>query len=463
MSATQLVNAYGKGDLSPVDAVCAVLDRIKLLDGQLNAFCAVDEEGAVEAALASEKRWHKRMSLSPLDGIPVSVKDLVTAKGMPTRYGSRAIRPGSTSDVDAPPVKLLRQAGAIIFGKTTTSEFGNKIVTENPLTGITRNPWNPARSSGGSSGGSAVAIATGMGPLALATDGGGSIRIPSAWCGVFGFKPSFKRVPSGGGDLFGLSNIGPIGRTVGDVARMMTALTKPCSSDWELVPPDGRDYETGLDDGLKDLRIAVSMDLGIVSVRDDIVSQVRDAVKLFDSLGARVETIDVPPLRSYLQEQIHSIQWMVRLAQLVRDLPDDQQELLDPDTLALARLGEGVPTAVLMNALALRHQLAWQMHSFFDSYDLLVTPTFHVAPPDVPGLPAELQTAPPMTSWCNQTMQPAASIPCGFTTDGLPVGLQIIGGRFSDALVLRAARAFEMARGQFPVPAITELSSGDRA
>lgn len=459
LSAIELVGAYRKKELSPVDAMRAIFDRIDLLDAKINAFRETDRAGALAAAAESETRWRSGKRCGVLDGVPVSVKDLVATKGMATLYGSKAVSPGNSADADAPSVALLRSSGAIIFGKTTTSEFGNKIVTESPLTGVTRNPWNLEKTAGGSSGGSGAAVAAGMGPLALATDGGGSIRIPSCWSGTFGFKPSFKRVPSDGSDIFSLSNIGPITRSVGDAALMMTVLTGHCDSDFELSPARQHDFQTGLEDGVRNLRIAFSPDLGLVKVTDDIASCVDQAVRTLEQLGARVEQVSVPPLRSYLESRCHSIQWMVRIARLVRDISPEQRELLDPDTSALAAIGEEIPTSVLVEAMTARQRLSREMHQFFDRFDLLVTPTFHVTAPDVPGLPPHLQTAPPLTSWCNQTMQPAASIPCGLTSEKMPVGLQIIGRRFADALVLRAARAYEGARGPFPVsPLVASIS-----
>lgn len=452
LSAAHLVHLYERGEVSPVEVMRAVLERIERWDGTLNAFCAIDAEGALAAAAESERRWRANAALSHIDGVPVSVKDLVPMAGLPTRLGSRAIEVGAIADRDAPSAAWLREAGAVFFGKTNTSEFGNKIVTENPLSGATRNPWASDRSAGGSSGGSGAAVAAGMGPLALATDGGGSIRIPAGWNGVVGFKPSFKRVPSDGTELFALSNLGPIARTVRDAARMLTVLTGPCDRDWERVPADGHDYESGLARGISGLKIAFSPDLGLVEVAPDIARVVRAAVGLLSDLGAQVEEVAVPPLRTYLSSRMHSIQWMVRLARLVDEFPPGRRDLLDPDTLALAEIGKGLPLAALADAFAMRQRLGRDMHLFLSDYDMLVTPTFHVSAPLAPGLPPELQTAPPLTSWCNQTLQPAISIPCGFDANGIPVGLQMVGRRFSDAMVLRAASAYEAARGSFPSP-----------
>ena len=448
-----LVDGYRRRAFSPVDVMTAVLDRAAALQPTLNPFAAIDEDGALAAARDSEARWGSGTPLGALDGVPISVKDLMPTKGMPTRHGSRAIAPDAIPRVDAPPAARCREAGALIFAKATTSEFGNKIVTESPLNGITRNPWNADRTSGGSSGGSAVAVASGLGPVAIATDGGGSIRIPACWCGVVGFKPSYKRVPTFALEGFGsLSNVGPMARSVADAALLLTVMTRPFAGDWQATPADGRDYRQGLGDGVRGLRIAYSPDLGIAKVQDDIAAAVAKAAAVLAEQGAVVEHVAVPPLQGYMESRLHSIQWMVNLAHLLKQFSPEQRALVDPDTVELADIGAQFPASVLAQALATRERLGREMHAFFGQHDLLICPTFHVEAPGVPGLPVELREAPRLTSWCNQTMQPAASIPCGFTKSGMPIGLQIIGPRYADALVLRAAAAYEAARGPYPMP-----------
>jgi aspartyl-tRNA(Asn)/glutamyl-tRNA(Gln) amidotransferase subunit A len=429
-----------------------VLDRAARLDPHVNGLCSIDEAGALTAASEAEDRWAKRSPCGPLDGVPVSVKDLVAVRGMPTRYGSLT----ACADVeltDAPAVARLRQAGAILFGKTTTSEFGNKIVTDSPLTGVTRNPWDPCLSSGGSSGGSAVAVALGMGPLSLATDGGGSIRIPACWNGVVGFKPSFDLVPAGAASSYvALSTLGPIARCVEDAALMLGVMAGSASAERFFEGEGARDYRTGLTESIAGLRIAFSPQPTDVMVDPSIAACVRRAVLVLEALGARVEEVEVRPLAGYRQSRMHSIQWAVSFARRVRVLSVAQRTQLDPDVRELAAFGERVSTAAFVDALAARHTLVQEMEGFFEEYDLLVTPVFHIGPPPVPGLPEALRMAPPLTSWCNQTGQPAVSVPCGLTDERLPAGLQIIGARGADARVLRVARAYESARGPFLAP-----------
>jgi aspartyl-tRNA(Asn)/glutamyl-tRNA(Gln) amidotransferase subunit A len=453
LSAAELASAYQKKRLSPVEVMGAILDRLEKLNPGINAFREIDRRGALADAAASERRWHEGKPVGSLDGIPVSVKDMVPTKGMATLLGSKTVEPLQPWTQDAPAVANLRRHGAIIFGKTTTSEFGNKIVTESPLCGVTRNPWNSDRSSGGSSGGAAAAVAAGLGPLAVATDGGGSIRIPANWCGVFGFKPSHKRVPAPASAFGWLTVTGPIARTVTDAALMMTVMTEAGHDlDWQALPAEGLDYRSGIEDGIAGLRVAYSSDLGIANVEPVIVREIAAAAATLAELGAHVEEASVAPLAGYMESRIHSVQWMVNLSGIVRALPPGKRRLVDPDVLALAELGEAVPTAVYYDALNGRERLAQGMHEFFRDWDLLVCPTFHVGPPVVPGVPSRLREAPRLTSWVNQTMQPAASIPCGLDGQGLPVGLQIVARRHADVLVLRACRGFERVRGPFPMP-----------
>lgn len=451
LSAAQLVAGFRQRSLSPVEVMCAVLDRVTKLDPVVNAFCALDEEGAMSAAGEAERRWMSGEPCGPLDGVPVSVKDLVAVAGLPTRQGSWTASPDRES-ADAPAVARLRRAGAIPFGKTTTSEFGNKIVTDCPLTGATRNPWDTRLSSGGSSGGSAVAVALGMGPLSLATDGGGSIRIPACWSGVVGFKPTFALVPAGSAASWtALSTLGPIARNVRDAALMLDAMTGG-TSDGPPATGGPSVHSATLEDGVAGLRIAWCAAPDGVPVAPDIAECVERAADTFGTLGAMVIPTDVTPIADYYGDgRMHSVQWSVFFAQRVRHMEAAERTLLDPDLTALSDAGARIDTATFVDALLARHALGAAMEAFFEHYDLLLTPTFHCGPPPVPGVPGHLRSAPLLTAWCNQAGVPAISVPCGFA-GGLPAGLQIIGRRGSDALVLRAARAYELARGDFPSP-----------
>ena len=293
LSATDLIRAYARKQLSPVEVTQAVLDRIERLNPVLNAFCLLDSDASLKAAKQSEKRWAKGAPQGLLDGVPVSIKDLLLTRGWPTLRGSKTVDPKGPWNDDAPAVARLREHGAVLLGKTTTPEFGWKGVTDSPLTGITRNPWNPKLTPGGSSGGGAAAVAAGMGPLTVGTDGGGSIRIPCAFTGLFGLKPSFGRVPAWPLSPMGtVAHVGPMTRTVADAALMMNVLSLPDMRDWHGLPHDGRDYRIGLDDGVKGLRIAYSADLGYARVDAEIAAIVKKAVARFKDLGAHVEAKD---------------------------------------------------------------------------------------------------------------------------------------------------------------------------
>ncbi|TMH60291.1 MAG: amidase, partial [Betaproteobacteria bacterium] len=286
LSATALLDAYRKHELSPVEVTRAVLERIGKLNPVLNAFNLVSQR-AMDDAKASEARWMSGQPKGLLDGVPVSIKDIILTKGWPTLRGSKTVDPKGPWNDDAPATARLREHGAVLLGKTTTPEFGWKGVTDSPLTGITRNPWDPKKTPGGSSGGAAAAVASGMGPLAVGTDGGGSIRIPCSFTGLFGLKASFGRVPAWPLSPFGtVAHVGPITRSVSDAALMLNVLALPDARDWHALPFDARDWRTGLDQGISELRIAYSPDLGYAKVDADVAALVRKALDVFTDLGA---------------------------------------------------------------------------------------------------------------------------------------------------------------------------------
>jgi aspartyl-tRNA(Asn)/glutamyl-tRNA(Gln) amidotransferase subunit A len=458
LSATHLLDAYRKHELSPVDVASAVLARIEKLNPLLNAFNLVSDR-VMDDAKASEARWKAGQPKGLLDGVPISIKDIILTKGWPTLRGSKTVDPKGPWNDDAPATARLREHGAVLLGKTTTPEFGWKGVTDSPLTGITRNPWNPKKTPGGSSGGAVAAVAAGMGPLAVGTDGGGSIRIPCSFTGLFGIKPSFGRVPAWPLSPFGtVAHVGPITRTVTDAALMLNVLALPDARDWHALPYESRDWRSGLDQGIGDLRIAFSPDLGYAEVDADVAKVVRDAVKVFSDLGAHVEEkhpgFDNP-------EPIFRTHWFTGAAALLAGVPAQKRKLIDPGLLEVAAEGAKISAGELMEAQMKRGALGAHMNLFHRDYDLLVTPTLAVAAFDAgvefpPGKKRWIDWT-PFSFPFNLTQQPAASIPCGFTKDGLPVGLHIVGPRYNDGIVLRAARAFETAR-PIAAPDLSKLS-----
>ena len=449
LGASELLDQYRKKTLSPVDVAQAVLRRIEEFNPALNAFCLVNDK-LIEEAKASESRWLKGEPKGMLDGVPVSIKDLLLTKGWPTLRGSKTVDPKGPWTEDAPAVARLRENGALFLGKTTTPEFGWKGVTDSPLTGITRNPWNPAKTPGGSSGGAAAALASGMGPLAIGTDGGGSIRIPCGFTGLFGIKPSFGRVPAWPLSPFStVAHVGPMTRSVADAALMLNVLALPDARDWHALPYDERDYRSRLDFGVRELRIAYSPDLGYAKVDPEVAALVRSAVKVFEELGAKVEEKN-PGFEN--PDAVFRAHWFPGAALLLKNIDKKQHALIDPGLIEVAAQGAKYPMLDVLEAHQKRGALGVHMNLFHRDYDLLVTPTLAVPAFDVGKEFPDNPKGGRWTDWTpfsypfNLTQQPAASIPCGLTRAGLPVGLHIVGPRYADALVLRAARAFETAR-----------------
>jgi len=446
LSAQKLIELYRTKELSPVEATEALFARLDELQPKLNAFCIVDRDGAMAAARASEARWRQGAPQGPLDGVPVTIKDLVLMRGFPTRRGSHLVEPVPDAE-DAPATARLREAGTVILGKTTTPEFGWKAIGDSPLTGITRNPWNPERTPGGSSAGAATACAAGIGPLHVGSDGAGSIRIPSAFTGIFGIKATFGRVPAWPYGTMGLlSNVGPMTRNVRDAALMLNALSRPDHRDPYCLPPDGRDYVDGIEDGVKGWRIAYSPDLGYAKVDPEIATAVAQAAGQFEALGAHVE--QVGEIFPSPREALLTL-WRAGSARNLALYPAKNRHLCDPGFLAVAAEGEQVSGSDYVAADVARSVLGAQMAAFHERYDLLLTPMM-----PVPALPVGQDLNDPAieTNWIdwspfsypfNMTRQPACSIPCGLTGAGLPVGLQIVGPLYAEDKVLRAARAFE--------------------
>jgi aspartyl-tRNA(Asn)/glutamyl-tRNA(Gln) amidotransferase subunit A len=459
LSAVDLLDGYRTKRISPVEVARAALQHIEALNPVLNAFCFVAPD-ALAMAEASEARWMSGEPMGPLDGVPVSIKDILLTRGWPTLRGSKTVDPAGPWTDDAPAVARLRESGAVLLGKNTTPEFGWKGVTDSPLTGITRNPWNPAKTPGGSSGGGAAAVAAGMCPLTLGTDGGGSIRIPCAFTGIFGLKPSFGRVPAWPLSPYGtVAHIGPMSRTVRDTALLMNVIARPDARDWFALPADRRDYLEGLDDGVRGWRIAYSANLGAADVDPEVAALVKQAAMRFVDLGAQVDETD-PDVAG--AAEIFRRHWYSGAAYLVRNFTPEQKRVMDPGLVEVAEQGAQIAMLELMDAVQKRGALGIRMNQFHETYDLLLTPTLPLAAFDAGREVADVMKEKRWTEWTpfsypfNLTQQPAASIPCGLTSAGLPVGLHIVGPRYDDARVLRAARAFESVQ-PFPMPDVSGL------
>ncbi|MFD9796184.1 amidase [Streptomyces sp. NPDC059070] len=447
LTARQLLAGYGKGDFSPLDAVRAVLARIDEVEPRINAFVRVDAEQAVAQAEASAARWRAGEPRGLLDGVPVSVKDALPVAGGPTLRGSLAPPGPGPWDVDAPAAARLREHGAVFLGKTTMPEFGWKGVTDSALSGITRNPHDPARTAGGSSGGSAAAVAAGAGPLSIGTDGGGSVRIPAAFCGVVGLKPTHGRVPLFPPSPFGsIATAGPLARDAADTALLLDVIAGADWRDWSAGPAAGP-VAPALADGVKGLRIAYSPSFGgQVAVHPEVAAAVRAAVTRLAGLGAYVEEADpdfADPVAAF-----HTL-WFAGAARVVAALPTERRAALDPGLRETAEQGERYAARDYLAASEVRAVLGHRMARFHLTHDLLVTPALPItafeAGAEVPkGSGLRRWTGwTPFTYPFNLTGQPALTVPVGTDRAGLPVGLQLVAARHRDDLVLRAAHALE--------------------
>ena len=449
LSAVELEAGYRSGKFSPVEVATAVLDRAEALNPKVNAFVLLDREAAIAGARQSEARWRAGAPLGPLDGVPVSIKDLLLTNGWPTLRGSKLIARDQPWTEDAPVVARLREAGAILFGKTTTPEFGWKALGDSPLTGITCNPWNLAHTPGGSSAGAAAGLAGGIGPLAVGTDGGGSIRIPGSFSGVFGLKPTFGRVAAYPPNPFGaVAHIGPMSRSVSDAARMLSVLSGFDDRDPWSVPPERRDFAAGIDAGAVGLRIGYSPALGYAKVDPEVSAAVDRAAQAFAALGAHVDAAE--PGFANPRDAFMTL-WTTGAARLLSAFAAPALAQVDPGLVSSAKFGAGKTALDYLAADAVRNDTAQAMIRFHRRYDLLLTPTVAV-----PALPVGYDLHDPKheTHWIdwtpfsypfNLTRQPAATVPCGLTKAGLPIGFQLVGRYHDEGTVLRAARAYEVA------------------
>jgi aspartyl-tRNA(Asn)/glutamyl-tRNA(Gln) amidotransferase subunit A len=432
-----------------VEVVDAVLARIERLNPTLNAYCTVTATAARAAAKEAEAAVMRGDPLGILHGVPVSVKDLVATKGVRTTHGSKLYEHFIPDD-DAPVVERLKRAGAIILGKTNTPEFGHKAITDNLVFGLSRNPWSLEHTPGGSSGGAAAAVAAGLGPLAVGTDAGGSIRVPSSCCAIFGLKPTLGLVamaPTFGG-LETLSHTGPLTRTVRDAALMLNPIVGVDARDPSSLPAAGTDYLSGLDQGVQGLRVAWSPDWGYAAVDPQVRQLAEAAARRFTDLGCHVE--EAHPGFADPAETYQILSTASRAARVADRWPAERDRF-DPSLVVQIEAGMRWSAVDFVRASNVRRTLNDAFVRFFTRYDLLLTPTVTAPPPPVKVEAHEQIAGRKVTrlGWLAFTFPlsligyPAASVPCGWTREGLPVGLQIVAPRLADALVLRAAAAFE--------------------
>ena len=450
--ATVLAPMIARKQLSPVELATAVLDRAAALEPRVNAFAQLDAEGALAQARQAEQAVAAGGPLGPLHGVTVTIKDLVSVAGLTLQRGSR-IHEGEMGGEDAPLVTRLRRAGAIVLGKTTTSEFGWSGVSRSPLTGITHNPWQHGMNAGASSAGAGAACAAGYGPLHQGSDGAGSIRMPAHFCGIYGLKPSFGRIPyapPGNNDT--MSHMGPMTRSVADAALMLNVMAGPHPWDQYSLEAPPADYTARLGDpgSLAGKRVAYSPDLGHARVDPEVAALVRQAVARLAALGAEVEEVTPPwgPQGAALVREI----WPFHMSLHLRRMPEWEGRM-DPGLVACAKAaaGSSVSDYCQMRERKLAYSMA--INRWFEHWDFLLTPAVSTAafpaerlmPADWPQHPWDWLQWAEFSYPFNASHNPAASVPCGFTAAGLPVGLQIVGRRFDDLGVLQASAAYETA------------------
>jgi len=458
LSGIEQARLIHEGAISPVDTVDAALSRIEELNPELNAFCVVAEEQAKDAASDAKRAVENDETLGPLHGVPVGIKDLITTEGIRTTFGSRMYEE-FVPDRDSVVVERIKEAGGIVLGKTNVPEFGYQGITDNPIYGLTRNPWDTDRTPGGSSGGSGAAVATGMVPLALGSDGGGSVRIPSSFCGLCGLKGSYGRVPvfpehrdpemPGGSGWESVEHIGPMTRTVEDAALLMEVIAGPHHMDRHSLPDDGTAYLGSVDDpNVSGLRVAYSQDWGWAAVDPEVRELTAEAAQTFETLGCTVDEAD-PGFDDPVDAFTATVANDTDLVEL--RAANDRGELSEEVLIDI--LETEWSAEEFTEAKKARQALNISMRRFMEDYDLLLTPTLAVPPFDVdsPGPTTIDGREVPLFHWLsftypiNLTGQPAATVPAGWTDDGLPVGLQIIGPHLGDESVLEASAAYESA------------------
>lgn len=460
-SAAELARQIRDGTISPITVVDEHLERIDDRNDRTNAYVTVIEEEARAAAAAAERAIDAGDDVGPLCGVPVAIKDLSPVAGVRTTYGSVPLRE-FVPKTDSPVVSRLREAGAIILGKTNTSEFGHIATTDNDLFGATATPFNPQKTAGGSSGGSGAAVADGLAALAVGTDAGGSIRVPAAFCSVYGLKPTFGRVPRRTRpdafiDTLPFWSGGPLARTVEDAALTLDVITGFDDHD-PFSTPTSITYRDALSDSVDNLTVAYSPEFSVFPVDSAVKSVVDDAVQVLSATGMTVERVD-PEIHDVWEEMSRAARviFQARVAQVMETSDDafgvDLRAHEDQLTFSFQRMGElgrEFSAIDLGKANAVRTTVFDVIQELFEAYDLIATPTTGVPPfdldrigPDsIDGQPVDKYTDWYLTLPFNLTGGPAASVPAGFV-DGLPVGLQLAGNRHADDIVVAASAAFE--------------------
>jgi aspartyl-tRNA(Asn)/glutamyl-tRNA(Gln) amidotransferase subunit A len=448
MSVAELTAAYATGSLSPVEVALATLQRAEEINPRYNAFISIDHEDALAQAKTSEQRWRAGAPASPIDGVPTTIKDIVWIAGKTISYGSVASPPIVPTE-DAPTVSRLKRAGAVLIGLTTTPDLGWKAVTDSPLSGVTCNPWNDALTPGGSSGGAAVAAATGAGVLHLGTDGGGSIRVPASFTGIVGHKPSFGKVAAYPPSAFGnVAHIGPVARSVLDAKAMLDAMSGRDASDW-YQPPLEFSKRPLRPTSLKGARIGYWSRPPCGALDVEVGRAIDQAAERLAQAGAIIEPITLPRIDLLW---VFNVLWLSGAARRLQAIPEDRRDMVDPGVRAAAALASQWSSTDYVGALSLRAEFGLWMEQQLGRLDAIISPATSIPAfakgNDVP--PGSGQTL--WTEWAgfnfpiNLSQQPACVIPWDTTEDGRPIGLQVIGLRGADDHVLEFASAIEALR-----------------
>ena len=452
MSACDMVDAIKRQEITSQEITETIIERIEKINPIINAYCTPTFDLAREIAKEADGTVKKGEKLGLLHGIPISIKDEIDTKGIRTTQGSRILE-NYIPNEDHIAVKRLKDAGSVILGKTNLPAFGYKGVTDNLIFGATKNPWNLERTSGGSSGGAAAAVASGLGPLAIGSDGGGSVRIPSSFCGVYGLKPTYGRIPDTDmrelGYLGTLCHLGPIVRYVRDAALMLDVMAGEDDSDRNSLPKPNISYLDKLEETPRKLKIGYSLDLGFARIIDPEVERlVLDAAQKFEKLDWSVEKSKIK-IKS--PEFTFWIIWASGFAYYLKPYLEEWGDKIDPGLVETAKIGMTYSSEDIIKAQIQREAVYERICQHFKNYDLLITPTLacpafelglsHAT--EIDGKKVGPGAWTPHTFPFNMSGHPAASIPCGWTSDGLPIGMQIIGKRFDDLTVLQVSNAFE--------------------
>ncbi|MFX1327780.1 MAG: amidase [Promethearchaeota archaeon] len=452
MSACEMRDKIKTQELTSQEITEIIIERIEKINPIINAYCTTTFDLARDRAKKVDEMTRNGESLGLLSGIPISIKDLENTKGIRTTMGCK-IYENNIPNHDDIIVKRLKDAGAVILGKTNTPAFGYKGVTDNSIFGVTKNPWNLEKTCGGSSGGAAAAVASGLGPLASGSDGGGSIRIPSSFCGVYGFKPNFGRIPHDGmkfvGHLGSFTHKGPIVRYVKDVALMLDVMAGEDSTDRYSLPKPNFSYLEKLKEKLNKVKIGYSLTLGFVEALDlEVKKAVLESIYKYEKLGWSIEESKINLPRPGMA---HWIIWTTGFAYMLKPYLEEWKDELDPQLIELVKIGSEFTVDSIKWAEIRREMVYEEICWNFKNYDILITPTLACPPfdlgiqfPDkIDGKEVNAGAWFPYTYPFNLSGHPAASIPCGWSTKGLPIGMQIIGKRFDELKVLQVSKAYE--------------------